>query len=93
MVCFLEGILGQNFDYRMALANAGNEPALCNDHEYRLLFEIINDCCNLTENPQKIRIYLERGIALTGMSAEKLSQYTADMDLSGLAEYYKNYHK
>lgn len=95
MVCFLEGILGRHGekpDFRMALAKQRDEPIVDNN-DYRLLLEIIGGCCNQTDDPEKIRVYLERGIEMTGMSAEALSQYTLDMGLPELAEYYSKYHE
>ena len=92
MVC-LESALGRNFDFRGAIALKKHQPPRLNDYEHRLLFEIINDCCNLTSKPEEIRLYLERGIELTGMNAAELSSYTKDLGFPELADAYKDFPK
>ncbi len=67
-------------------------PKIEEKSDCRFLLEIINDAFNDdTKKPEDIRLYLERGIELTGMSAANLSERALELGYSELAEAYRSY--
>ena len=57
----------------------------------RLLLEIINEAFVQTSDSSKQKILLNRGIELTGMSPENISEKASELGYNNLAQAYREY--
>ncbi len=66
-------------------------PRIEEGSDCKLLIEIINEAYVQTDDQNQKRILLERGIELTGMSPENLSERAKDLGYTNLADAYRFY--
>lgn len=66
-------------------------PRIEEGSDCKLLIEIINDAYIQTDDRKQKRILLERGIELTGMGPENLSERALELGYRDLAQDYRSY--